>query len=170
VSTRIDPQRDVGLQGHWAGAVTRLVAFVLDLVLSTLAYLLILVAIRFAVEVVSHHTITWADQRIITLVGFGVWELLWFAYPWSMSGKSLGMAMVGVRVVRADGSSVTFGRAAVRALFLPFSILLFGLGCLLILVQPERRALHDLIAGTAVVYSWNARAARLRFLARQPSP
>ena len=27
--------------------------------------------------------------------------------------------------------------------------------------------LHDLIAGTAVIYAWDARAARLRFLARQ---
>ena len=40
------------------------------------------------------------------------------------------------------------------------------LGFLLILVQPERRALHDLIAGTCVVYAWDARAARLRILAR----
>jgi hypothetical protein len=49
----------------------------------------------------------------------------------------------------------------------PLSFLLFGLGFLGILVQRERRALHDLIAGTAVVYSWDARAARLRFLARE---
>jgi hypothetical protein len=34
-------------------------------------------------------------------------------------------------------------------------------------VQREHRALHDLIAGTAVIYSWDARAARLRFLARE---
>jgi len=34
-------------------------------------------------------------------------------------------------------------------------------------VQHEHRALHDLIAGSAVVYSWDARAAQLRFLARQ---
>ena len=27
----------------------------------------------------------------------------------------------------------------------------------------HRRALHDVIAGTAVIYSWDARAARLRF-------
>ena len=27
--------------------------------------------------------------------------------------------------------------------------------------------MHDLIAGTAVIYAWDARAARLRFLARQ---
>ena len=30
-------------------------------------------------------------------------------------------------------------------------------------------ALHDRIARTAVVYSWDARAARLRWLARQES-
>ena len=48
----------------------------------------------------------------------------------------------------------------------PLTVLLFGLGFPGILVQRERRALHDLIAGTAVVYAWDARAARLRFLAR----
>ncbi|HKA04378.1 MAG TPA: RDD family protein [Acidimicrobiales bacterium] len=170
MTTRIDPQRDVGLQGHYAGIVTRTAAFAVDVGLSVLTYLLILVAIRFAIESLTHHTITWADQRVLTIVGYAAWAFLWFAYPWSVSGKSLGMAIVGVRVVRTDGSTVGFGRAAVRAICLPFSILFFGLGVLLILVQPERRALHDLIAGTAVVYSWNARAARLRFLAQQPSP
>jgi hypothetical protein len=57
----------------------------------------------------------------------------------------------------------------------PVSFLLCGLGFLGIIVQRERRALHDLIAGTAVIYAWDARAARLRFLARAaeqtaPSP
>jgi uncharacterized RDD family membrane protein YckC len=47
------------------------------------------------------------------------------------------------------------------------SIVVFGLGFIGILVQRERRALHDLLAGTAVIYSWDARAARLRWLARQ---
>jgi hypothetical protein len=35
-----------------------------------------------------------------------------------------------------------------------------------IIFQRERRAFLDLIAGTAVVYSWDARAARLRWMAR----
>jgi uncharacterized RDD family membrane protein YckC len=169
VTTRIDPDRDVGLQGHYAGAVTRLAAFVVDVLLGALTYVLILVMIRLGVEFVSHHTITWADHRTITLIGYAVWEFFYFAYPWATSGKTPGMAIVGIRVVRTDGSPIRFGRAAVRALALPFSFALFGLGFLLILVQPERRALHDLVAGTAVVYSWNARAARLRFLAEQPS-
>jgi uncharacterized RDD family membrane protein YckC len=36
----------------------------------------------------------------------------------------------------------------------------------LVLLGANRRALHDVIAGTAVIYSWDARAARLRFLSR----
>ena len=56
-----------------------------------------------------------------------------------------------------------------RTLAFPLSFLLFGLGFTGILFQRDRRALHDMIAGTAVVYSWEARAARLRFLDR-PSP
>ena len=53
-----------------------------------------------------------------------------------------------------------------RTLCLPLSLALLGVGILMILINRQRRALHDLIAGTAVVYSWNARAARLRFLAK----
>jgi uncharacterized RDD family membrane protein YckC len=54
----------------------------------------------------------------------------------------------------------------VRALAFPLSIILFGLGFAGILLQREHRALHDLIAGTAVVYAWDARRARLRSVAR----
>jgi uncharacterized RDD family membrane protein YckC len=77
------------------------------------------------------------------------------------------MAVLGIRVVHADGTVLDPKRAVLRALVFPLCFLLFGLGFLGILVQHEHRALHDLIAGTAVVYSWDARAARLRFLARQ---
>jgi hypothetical protein len=58
----------------------------------------------------------------------------------------------------------------VRSLTFPLGFLTLGLGFLGILVQREHRALYDLIAGTAVVYAWDARAARLRFLARQAEP
>jgi uncharacterized RDD family membrane protein YckC len=83
------------------------------------------------------------------------------------------MAVLGVRVVRADGAPAEPRRGVVRALVFPLSFLLLGLGFLGILVQRERRALHDLIAGTAVIYAWDARAARLRFRAREaetPAP
>jgi len=77
------------------------------------------------------------------------------------------MAVLGIRVVRADGRTLEPRQGVVRALVFPLSFLLCGLGFLGIIVQREHRALHDLIAGTAVIYAWDARAARLRFLARE---
>ena len=54
-----------------------------------------------------------------------------------------------------------------RTLALPLSFLTLGIGFLPIVFGRTRQALHDRIAGTAVVYSWDARGARWRFLARQ---
>ncbi len=83
-----------------------------------------------------------------------------------MLALAAGMALFGVQVVRDDGGDVNGRRAIVRTLALPLSFLLLGLGFLGILLGNQRRALHDVIAGTAVVYCWDARAARLRFLSR----
>ena len=67
---------------------------------------------------------------------------------------------------RDDGTDASGRRAVVRTLALPLSFLFLGLGFAGILLGDRRRALHDVIAGTAVIYSWDARAARLRFLSR----
>ncbi|HEX2323438.1 MAG TPA: hypothetical protein VHJ18_31070 [Streptosporangiaceae bacterium] len=53
-----------------------------------------------------------------------------------------------------------------RTVAFPFSFMILGLGFAGILVGGQRRPLHDVIAGTAVIYAWDARAARLRFLSR----
>ena len=98
---------------------------------------------------------------------FVVWQFVYFAYSWAVSGKTPGMALLGVRVVRADGTTLDPLHAILRALVFPLNFLLAGLPLLVILVQREHRGVADFIAGSAVIYSWDARAARLRFLARQ---
>ena len=106
-------------------------------------------------------------EAIAQQVLFVGWQFVYFGYSWAVAGRTFGMALLGIRVVQADGSVVGPRRGVVRALVFPLSFLFFGLGFLGILVQREHRALHDLIAGTAVIYAWDARAARLRFLARE---
>jgi uncharacterized RDD family membrane protein YckC len=69
--------------------------------------------------------------------------------------------------VRADGARASVRNGVLRTLALPLSFATLGLGFVPIITGRQRRALHDRIAGTAVVYAWDARAARLRFLARQ---
>ena len=159
--------QSVTSQGHYAGAVSRFVAYAIDLGISTGVFTLALAGIAFVVQIVTGRQVSWNRQDIVVIVVFVAWQFFYFGYSWAMAGKTAGMAVLGIRVVRADGWAIDPWRGVLRALVFPLSFLLFGLGFLGILVQRERRALHDLIAGTAVVYAWDARGARLRFLARE---
>ena len=161
------PTRSVTAQGHYAGAVSRLVAYAIDLVVSSAVFTLALAAISYVVQIVTGKQVHWDRQNIVVVVLYVAWEFFYFGYSWAVSGRTFGMAVLGVRVVRADGAVAEPRRGVIRSLVFPLSFLLLGLGFLGILVQRERRALHDLIAGTAVIYEWDARAAQLRFLARE---
>ncbi len=158
-----------GLWGHYAGCVSRFVAFVVDSGTTTGIFMLALASASFAASILVGHPIDWSKGDIGVAVAFAAWQFVYYAYSWAANGKTFGMALLGVRVVSRDGADAGPRRAVVRTLALPLSFLLCGLGFAGILFGRERRALHDVIAGTAVVYTWHARAQRLRFLSRDAS-
>ena len=125
-----------------------------------------LAAISFAARVLTGTDITWHKGDIWVIIAYAAWAFAYFAYSWAASGRTAGMALFGVRVVQDDGTGASGRRAVVRTLAFPLSFLFLGLGFAGILLGDRRRALHDVIAGTAVIYSWDARAARLRFLSQ----
>ena len=162
------PAHWVTLQGQYAGSASRFLAYAVDLAVSTAVFTLAVAGVNFVIDTVTRHSITWTTgSGVVTTVVFAVWQFFYFGYSWAASGKTFGMAVLGIRVVRADGAWAEPWRGVLRALVFPLSFLFLGLGFLGILVGREHRALHDLIAGTAVIYAWDARAARLRFLARE---
>ena len=61
----------------------------------------------------------------------------------------------------SDGGTIHPGQALRWVVGFPISVVLFGLGFVTIVFQHEHRALHDLIAGTAIVYDWGERPAEL---------
>lgn len=166
MSDRKHPPGWLSLEGHYAGSVSRFLAYIIDVAVSTGLFALGLAVTSLAVQVVTRHQVNWNRTNIVVAVIYVAWEFFYFGYSWAMSGRTFGMAVLGVRVVRADGRHLDAWRGALRALVFPLSFLFLGLGFLGILVQREHRALHDLIAGSAVIYGWDARAARIRFLAR----
>ena len=120
-----------GRQGHYAGGVTRLVAFAADVGASWGVFTVALAGITFAIHLVTGTTINPGKgtiSEIIALVPFVVWEFIYFAYQWSLSGKTVGMALLGIRVVGTDGEPITGRQAVIRTLTLPLSFLLLGLG------------------------------------------
>ena len=154
------------LQGKYAGFASRFAAFAADAGVSLGVFMLALAAISFAARVLTGKDLSWNKGDIWVIIAYAVWAFIYFAYSWAAGGRTAGMALFGVRVVRDDGTEASGRRAVVRTLALPLSFLFLGLGFVGILLGDRRRALHDVIAGTAVIYSWDARAARLRFLSR----
>jgi uncharacterized RDD family membrane protein YckC len=169
VTTLAAPSRDLALQGHYAGAVTRLAAYAIDAVTVSALYAGGAAVLEYLVTNLLGASFDIADAPVAAATTFAMWSFLYFAVPLAASGRTFGSATLGLRVVRSDGSDLDPRRAVVRVLAFPLSFLVFGLGFLLILVRRDRQALHDLIADTTVVYSWDARSARLRFLAQAPA-
>jgi uncharacterized RDD family membrane protein YckC len=155
-----------GLQGHYARFASRFAAFALDVVVLTAVFLLVLGAVNFVASIATGKTVNLNRNDIWVVVGYAVWAFIYFAHFWGLNGKTAGGALFGLQVLTDDGRDVSGRRAIGRTLAFPLSFLILGLGFLGILLGDQRRALHDVIAGTVVVYSWDALAARLRFLSR----
>jgi len=157
-------------QGHYAGFASRFAAFVADLVVLTGIFMLVLAAINFAASILTGKSLDFSRSDTWVVIGYLAWGFIYFAHFWGLNGRTAGGALFGLQVLTDDGNDVSGRRAIGRTLAFPLSFLILGLGFLGILLGDQRRALHDVIAGTVVVYSWDARAARLRFLSRYSSP
>ena len=116
------------LQGKYAGFASRFTAFAVDVGVSLGVFMLALAAVSFAARVLTGKDISWHKGDIWVIIAYAVWAFVYFAYSWAASGRTAGMALVGVRVVRDDGTEVSGRRAVARTLALPLSFLFLGLG------------------------------------------
>jgi uncharacterized RDD family membrane protein YckC len=162
------PQHEEELQGTYAGIITRVTGFAIDALVILVVFAIAGNVFDYLASALFGADVALRDAPWLSSIAFAGWAFLYCAYSLAADGRTLGMALVGLRAVTHDGRPLTTRQAIVRVLVTPLSFLLFFLGFWLVLFRRDRRALHDLIAGTAVVYAWDARAARLRFLARQP--
>ena len=70
---------------------------------------------------------------------------------WKLKGTTIGGVVCGLRVVRLDGRPMDWATAIVRALSCLLSAAVAGLGFIWIVIDAEKQAWHDKIAGTVVV-------------------
>ncbi|HKW91015.1 MAG TPA: RDD family protein [Methylomirabilota bacterium] len=93
------------------------------------------------------------DDRLVTVAGRAFRFVAGICYPvifhW-LWGQTLGKMAVRVRVVTLDGGPLTLGRAIVRQIGYWISAVMLGIGYLVAAFRGDKRALHDLIAGTRV--------------------
>jgi uncharacterized RDD family membrane protein YckC len=70
---------------------------------------------------------------------------------WVAKGATPGKMAMGLQIVMADGRPITGGAAVLRFVGYYVNVLTLGIGYLMIGFTPEKRGLHDYLAGTFVV-------------------
>ena len=69
---------------------------------------------------------------------------------------TVGKKAVGLKVVDENGNRISFGRATVRYFASLLSALILCIGYMMVGWTSRKQGLHDMIAGTLVVYDQNA--------------
>ena len=136
------------LEGVPAGFWIRLLAWCIDSVLLVALQLLLLTLLPgTSVEAYYSDDSFWTQaDSIMAVVG-----ALYYTFGVSLFSTTVGKRALGLYVLRRDGSKVSGLRAFGRHLASGLSVLLLGVGYLMIGVSSDKRGLHDHICDTVVV-------------------
>jgi uncharacterized RDD family membrane protein YckC len=146
--------------GRYAGPVSRAAAVAIDVGVVLASYSVGVGLTGFLLDALFDVSLEAGTGAVASGVLIG-WAAVYVVVGTTITGRTVGKAIVGLKVVSRSGRHVGPGAALVRVLVFPLSLSLFAIGLLLIVLRRDHRALHDLIARTAVVYDWGDRAARL---------
>ncbi|MDD4923589.1 MAG: RDD family protein [Dehalococcoidales bacterium] len=81
---------------------------------------------------------------IVIVIGY-------FVIFWAWRGQTLGKMVMNIKVIRPDGSNLTFGLALLRYLGYIISTAVLFFGFIWIAFDKQKQGFHDKIAGTFVV-------------------
>ena len=95
------------------------------------------------------------EASVVLLASLTAFNLLFGAFYYILLhwilGQTLGKALLRLRVVTLSGGSLSLGTSLLRWIGYLFSLLPFLAGYVMAGVRHDKRALHDLLAGTWVI-------------------
>lgn len=136
-----------------AGFWRRCAAYTIDYLMTFVASYLIGLVVGFGLAAGEGASGMMAGPAVGGLTGIIVgW--LYFAFQESSAHQAtLGKRALGIKVTDANGMRIGFGRASGRFFGKILSGLIFAIGFMLAGWTERKQALHDLLAGTLVVFS-----------------
>jgi uncharacterized RDD family membrane protein YckC len=129
-----------------AGFWIRAVALAIDVVVCGLVQ----ISFRVLARVLAGSTGEGASAQSTAFLFTAIFAAAYWTTLHMVAGQTLGKNLVGIRVVGTDGALLTFGPSFLRYLASGLSLATFGFGYLMAALRRDKRALHDLIAGSRV--------------------
>jgi uncharacterized RDD family membrane protein YckC len=134
----------------------RLVASLIDMLVVGFFTFILVVALSFVILLVDIFTAYKYPDREIPVDTMTLWlglilSVIYFVGYWAKSGQTIGKTMMGIRIVGADGATISWGKALLRYVGYIISGLVLSLGFLWLAFDRKRQGWHDKIAGTYVL-------------------
>jgi uncharacterized RDD family membrane protein YckC len=148
--------RALAASGRRAGLVSRLLVAGVDFVVVTALLFGCFLSFGIAKYLLGSDSVDLPNSGpLLTGVGWPIVEFVYLAVAWSLTGRSVGKQLFGLRAIEANGARLRPSRACVRAAWCT----IFGLPSLLWAgVSSRNAAVHDILLRTAVVYDWSLHA------------
>ena len=138
-------------QGQRAGIVTRSVAGVIDAVVVVTLLLGGYVAVNGLLFLLDPRGFEFTEAAPLLSVTAGLVVLVvYLATAWSITGRSYGCHVMGLRVVDSRGQRLRPHVALLRAVFCA----LLPIGLLLCAGGRKHSSLQDVVLRTSVIYDW----------------
>ena len=153
----VRPRDEADSETDQAGLATRLVAAGIDLGLLFAVYSLASGVLASIISFTFGQQLSLAAAIVLGVLGFLAAGAVFSAF-WALVGQTPGMRFLSIRLTYHGSRDITLGLAARRFLAVILSVIPFGLGFLAVLRDPSRRAWHDRMTGTEVVYDAVQRA------------
>ena len=145
-------------QGRRAGLVTRLVAASLDAIVVGVALVGGYLGLAGLLFLVDPRGFQFPRLGLVfSLVSAFCVAFVYLTVAWTLSGRTYGYLVMGLRVLGRGERQLRLVGAATRALF----VVLVPIGIAWVLVSRDNRSLQDVVLGTSVVYDWQPRGAAL---------
>lgn len=132
-----------------AGIVSRGLAALADMLVVVVTMGAIYLGLVLTTLIANPATFRFPEPNLIfsTTVTLAV-SVLYLTACWTVSGRTVGTVMLGVRVVDKRAKSLRIPVAALRAV----ACVLFPVGLLWVAVDRQRRSAQDIVLGSRVIY------------------
>jgi uncharacterized RDD family membrane protein YckC len=136
---------------HYAGFITRAIAFVIDAAIVNTAAIIFAGAVALGLSVLPGTHDLHGLGIVIAGGAFILWCVVYWASFWSTTGQTPGDRVMHVRVERLDGEPLHVFMAIVRVIATGLAALPLLAGFYPVFFTERRRGVPDWIAGTVVV-------------------
>lgn len=150
----INTSQNVNISLKLAGIGERIVAFVIDMVIKVMIFLILIYILTkiFGLENYLSNLDPWAAAAIVSLLTLPV-QIYTLVLESLMEGQTFGKKIMKIKVVKIDGYQANFGDYLMRWVSrLPDIWLTSGIaGVVAMIVSKNNQRLGDLATGTAVI-------------------